>query len=268
MELILPEIVAVGIYNTSVAVKRKTVTDNRKTVMFEIELPIEKGGVSSINAQQMPIDTNTLICAKPGQIRHTKLPFVCYYMHIIVQKGSIYETLMGFPDFIKTEKSGIYRTLFERLYKYYEGGVGNHEMILQSIILEIIYTLAADAKRITAHAHTKSNNYTAIEKSIAYIKENPTENLSLDRLAATAGFSKVYFHNCFKASTGQTLHAYVETQRMKMAANMLVSTNKTLTEIAYECGFSSQSYFSYAFKRKTGLTPREYVCRVYEQFGE
>lgn len=268
MELILPEIVAVGIYNTSVAVKRKTVTDNRKTVMFEIELPIEKGGVSSINTQQMPIDTDTLICAKPGQIRHTKLPFVCYYMHIIVQKGSLYETLMGFPDFIKTEKSEKYRTLFERLYKYYEDGVGNHEMILQNIILEIIYNLASDAKRVTAHERTKSNNYAVIEKAIAYIKENPTEALSLDRLAATAGFSKVYFHNCFKASTGQTLHAYVETQRMKMAANMLVSTNKTLTEIAYECGFSSQSYFSYAFKRKTGLTPGEYVCRVYEQFGE
>ena len=91
MELVLPEIVAVGIYNSSVAVKGRTVTKNRKTVMFEIELPMEDGGVSSINSEQMPIKTNTLICAKPGQMRHTRIPYICSYVHIILREGSLYE---------------------------------------------------------------------------------------------------------------------------------------------------------------------------------
>ena len=40
----------------------------------------------------------------------------------------------------------------------------------------------------------------------------------------------------------------------------------TLTEIAYICGFSSQSYFSYAFKRHTGMTPRAYAKKLVEVY--
>lgn len=39
----------------------------------------------------------------------------------------------------------------------------------------------------------------------------------------------------------------------------MLTTDMTLTEIAYNCGFSSQSYFSFVFKRKMGKTPREYI---------
>lgn len=268
MEIVLPEIVAVGIYHSSVAVKGRTVTKNRKTVMFEIELPTEAGGVSTINSEDMPIRTDTLICAKPGQMRHTRLPFTCYYMHVILREGSLYEALMDMPNFIRTGKSETYRALYERLCKHYGIGTENEEIILQSIMLEIIYNLIDDANRIAVRERVKSSNYAVIERTIAYIKENPTSELSLEKLATMAGFSPVYFHNCFKASTGQTLHTYVETQRLKMAANMLVSSDRTLTEIAYECGFSSQSYFSYVFKRKMGVTPREYAQKVFEKYGE
>ena len=49
--------------------------------------------------------------------------------------------------------------------------------------------------------------------------------------------------------------------------NMLIASDKTLTEIAYACGFSSQSYFSFAFKRKMKLTPREYAAKIAGQYG-
>ena len=49
---------------------------------------------------------------------------------------------------------------------------------------------------------------------------------------------------------------------------MLVTTNCTLAKIAYECGFSSQSYFSYAFKRKMCKTPRKYAKDVFKRYEE
>jgi AraC-like DNA-binding protein len=58
-----------------------------------------------------------------------------------------------------------------------------------------------------------------------------------------------------------------EEQRIKKAANMLLTTDYTLTKIAYECGFSSQSYFSYAFKRRMNVTPREYAKKVFNKYG-
>lgn len=266
MNLILPEIVAIGIYNSQIAVKNRTVTKNRKTTMFELEIPIEKGGIAYLNSDKMRIQPNMVICAKPGQTRHTKLPFKCYYIHMIVRDGILYNALLDIPNFVKTDKYENYFALFKKMCKYYDTKLENDEIILHSLVLEFIYLLINDSKKVLLRERTKQNNYAAIEKSIQYIKDNLTEDLSLDTIADHVGFSPIHFHNSFKASTGKTLREYVEEQRIKKAANMLVATNATLTQIAYECGFSSQSYFSYAFKRKMKLTPREYAKQVFERY--
>ncbi len=266
MKLSLPEIVSIGIYNSQIAAKNKVITKNRKTTMFEIEIPVEEGGISYINSEEMPIEPNMVICAKPGQIRHTKLPFKCYYIHIIVREGGLYDSLMDIPNFVKTDKYKKYYGIFKELSKYYDTAVENDEIILHSLILELIYTLICDSRKTVLQERIKNSNYVAIEKVIKFIKENLTADLSLEAIADYAGFSPVHFHNCFKASTGRTLHEYVEEQRIKKAANMLLTTDNTLTEIAYECGFSSQSYFSYAFKRRMNLTPREYTKQIFSRY--
>ena len=113
---------------------------------------------------------------------------------------------------------------------------------------------------------SKSSNSRTIERTLEYIDNNLSEDLTLERMAALANFNTIYFHKLFKASTGKTLHTYVEDQRIKKSINMLISTDMTLAQIAYECGFSSQSYFSYAFKRKMNATPREYMKSVQLQY--
>ena len=67
-------------------------------------------------------------------------------------------------------------------------------------------------------------------------------------------------------AVGKTLHEFVEEQRLKEAVNLLVASNMTLAEIAYSCGFSSQSYFSFAFKRKMKTTPRKYTAKLNEMY--
>lgn len=266
MELKLPQIVAVGIYNSIFAVKNKTVTKNRKTTMFEIEIPIDNGGISYINSDSMPIKPNMVICAKPGQVRHTKLPFKCYYIHMIVPNGKLRDVLMSIPNYVKTNKYEKYYEIFTKLCEYYQTVIELDEIIIQSLVLELVYTLINDSKKLTMFNRVKSNNYKTIEQTITYIKENLTSDLSLESVANQVGFSPVHFHNVFKSSTGRTLREYVEEQRIKKAANMLVTTNYTLAQISYECGFSSQSYFSYAFKRKMDKTPRKYAEEIFKQY--
>lgn len=268
MDLMLPEIVSIGIYNSQFAQKNTSVSKNRKTTMFEIEIPIEKGGVSFINSEQMGITPNIVICAKPGQMRHTKFPFKSYYIHMIIKEGFLYDTLMDVPNYIKTEKYNKYLSIFEKMCKYYDTSLENDEIQLHSLILELIYTLVSESEKLIFRENIKSNNYRTLEKAINYIKENITSDLSLETVSSYAGFSPIYFHNMFKASTGQNLREYVEDIRIKKAVNMLVATNFTLTEIAYECGFSSQSYFSYVFKRKMKITPREYAKRAFKKYEE
>ena len=133
-EIILPEIVAIGIYDSRVAVKNKTITRNRKTTMFEIELPMEENGISFINEDRAPITTDMIICAKPGQTRHSKLPFKCYYVHMVLVQGPLYDMLMDIPNYVMTQKSSEYQEIFTELGKYYETGFDNDNVILQSLL--------------------------------------------------------------------------------------------------------------------------------------
>ena len=266
MEIILPEIVAAGIYNSQIAAKNNTITKNRKTTMFEIEIPIEDGGISYIDLEEKNISPNIVICAKPGQIRHTNLPFKCHYIHIILNAGTLYDILTDVPVFIQTKNPEEYRKIFEGLCKHSDSSLESSKIKVFSLILDLIYLLDRDSKKKLYRDKLKSGTYEIIENVIKYIKENLTSDLSLNAVASYASFSPIHFHNCFRAATGKTLHEYVEEQRIKKAVGLLVSTDLTLTDISYECGFSSQSYFSYAFKRKMKMTPREYVKEIYKRY--
>ena len=263
--MILPEIVAVGIYNSQITAKNLKTSKNRRTSMFEIELPIEDGGISHIDGNSKRINTNMLICAKPGQIRHTKFPFKCYYVHIIVHNGALYDTLMSIPDFFETDKVNIYKEIFIKLNKYYSTPSNNEEIILQILLLELIYTINKDSTFKNKNGNF-TKNYSTVEKSLQYIKEHITEDLSLEKVANAMSFSPIHFHNTFKAAVGKTLRDYVEEQRLKKAINLLTTTDYSLTKISFECGFSSQSYFSYVFKRRMKKTPREYAKEIYSSY--
>ena len=230
--------------------------------MFEIELPFGDGGVSYIDDSSHQICENVIICAKPGQIRHTRLPFKCYYIHMIVNEGQIFDILSSMPNYIEISNTVEIRDIFVSLDKYYNTGISENDIMLQSLVMKLVYSLTQYSPWRNMPHNAKQNNSKVIEDTLEYISKNFASPLSLDHLAARANFSTTYFHKLFKASTGKTLHEYVEEERIKKSVELLLSTDMTLTEIAYECGFSSQSYFSYTFKRKMSLPPREYVKNI------
>ncbi len=265
-DIILPEIVAVGIYNAQIAIKNREITKNRKTTMFEIELPLESGGFSYIDEECAPISNDIVICAKPGQLRHTKLPFKCYFIHMIIHEGELCDRLMEMPSYVKISDRKIYEDIFKQLYAYYDTALDKHRLLMQSRILELIYLLCDHTSK--QGFQSKSSNKEMIEKVIKYIKANLASDLSLNTVAEYASFSPIHFHNCFKRSTGKTLREFVEEQRLQKAINLLISTDMTLSEIAYECGFSSQSYFSSVFKQKMKTTPRKYAKEIQQKYEE
>lgn len=260
--MILPEIIAAGIYNSQIAVKNTAISKDRKTTVFEIELPMECGGISYIDGNPMPISPNTVICAKPGQIRHTKFPFKCYFLHISLHSVILYDTLLRIPDFLKVNQPEAYLTIFSKLVRCFHAPAEN-EILLQSLVLELIDTMDRDAK-----SRCKSTgNAVFIESARSYIHAHLTEDLSLKNVANAVAISPIYFHNSFKAAMGKTLREYVEEKRIKRAIHLLMTTDHTLTEIAFDSGFSSQSYFSYVFKRKMGKTPREYIQEINSRYA-
>ncbi|MBO5726963.1 MAG: helix-turn-helix transcriptional regulator [Clostridia bacterium] len=268
MNIILPEIVTIGIYNSNLSAKNQAITKSRRTKHFEIELPIENGGTSYIDNTSHPIVPDLIICSRPNQVRHTKTPYKCYYIHFMLADGELYRILNTLPNYINLKSNEKYNKIFKQLTEYYDYSTDNSEIILQGLLLQLIYMLQKEGAFSVALHGISNSNIEAINDTIKYINNNLTADLSLETLSKRAGFSKIHFHNTFKTATAKTLRIFVEEQRIKKAAQLLISTKKTLTEITYECGFSSQSYFSYAFKRKMGLTPRQYATQVFKRYEE
>ena len=260
--IILPEIVMAGVYDAQNVYRDRMQTPARTTTMFELELPIGNGGISYIGKEKQNITDNVIICAKPGVIRHTKLPYRCYFVHMIVSEGLLWENLMRLPPYIPIEGRDEYEPIFKQLSHFIQNSSPRRNILYMGKLLELIYLLSSLNNRIS-----DPKNETVI-RAISYIKDHLENDLSLTSISTYAGLSPTYFHNLFKKYTGKTLREYIEEQRIKKSTELLVSTDMTLASIAYACGFSSQSYFSYAFKRKTNMTPREYAenyFRKYEQ---
>ena len=261
----LPSIVSAGIFDSRVVRKNTVISKNRKTTMFEIELPMEEGGISYIDSGETPIVRGTVICAKPDQMRHTKFPYQCYFVHMSVPSGELYDALMNTPAFFKTEQFERYEEIFKKLIKAYNALSSKEEILLQSLVLELIYTTSKDSAAEVAGNKAVGNGL-LIQNALRFIKEHLTEDLTLETVSAAMSLSPIYFHNTFKFAVGKTLRDYVEEQRIRRAITLLQTTDFSLAKIAYECGFSSQSYFSSVFKRRMKMTPRAYVQELYTKY--
>jgi AraC family transcriptional activator of pobA len=95
---------------------------------------------------------------------------------------------------------------------------------------------------------------------LQYISENIEQPLDFQKLAEQYNYSYDRFRHLFKERVGMPLHQYVLQQRIEKAKFLLsLNPNNPLTEIAFECGFTSSSQFSNIFLAKTGMTPTRYI---------
>ena len=91
-----------------------------------------------------------------------------------------------------------------------------------------------------------------------YIRENVGEEISNTEIGAIFGYHPFYVSKMLKDKKGQTLRQYIIGYRLKAAKRLLELTEKTVSEIAEETGFTDASYFTKSFKSAFGITPKEY----------
>lgn len=102
----------------------------------------------------------------------------------------------------------------------------------------------------------QSENSSRLNRAIDYILYNYNKELSLEKLSEIACLSRYYFHRQFHLIMGETLNDFIRRIRLENATfKLLLDQYKPITEIAYECGFSSSQNFSRSFKAKFSMTP-------------
>jgi AraC family transcriptional regulator len=116
-------------------------------------------------------------------------------------------------------------------------------------------TQANDSKQ----KYQREEYVSRINRVIDYIEINIDIELSLENLAKVANFSRFHFHRIFRAMVGETLNQFIQRIRIeKAAAQLIVNPKKSITEIAFDCGFSGSATFARAFKETFQMSASEW----------
>ena len=141
-------------------------------------------------------------------------------------------------------------------------------------LLKILHHFAASTERrsLASPAYSpslKEQDISRLDEVLGYIRRNKTGNVTLEQAAAVAKMSAKSFCRFFKANTGKTLVEYLHELRIGEACRLLLETDQSVSEIAFECGFNNLSNFNRRFRELKSVTPREYRRRIpIDPFGQ
>ncbi len=151
------------------------------------------------------------------------------------------------------ESDVLMQEAFEQLAHHLERVGSDHHPLQEGLYKQLKQGLAqrADGKPQTAKDIVLAARH-AIERNFA------SNDLSLINLCAQLNVSMSYFSSIFKNETGQTFVEFLTDVRMRNAKKLLTESNLMLYTIAERVGYDSAAYFTAAFKKNTGFTPKEY----------
>lgn len=116
----------------------------------------------------------------------------------------------------------------------------------------------ADQYCLLVQRHGSEGYSRPVQTAMLYVRQHLGEPLSLRTVAAALGCNGSYFSALFKKETGQTLTEFILQERMRLAANLLLTTRLQVQTIAQYCGYLDVNYFCRAFRQTTGCSPSTY----------
>ena len=114
----------------------------------------------------------------------------------------------------------------------------------------------AAEKGSSSLASSKRND--AARAIISWIRRHYAEDVSIERIAEAVRYSPGECSRIFRAVTRSTIFDYLRLWRVMEASRLLRETSLPVSEIAYECGFSSPSHLISSFRKIVGQTPLQY----------
>lgn len=152
--------------------------------------------------------------------------------------------------------------LFEQVLKEYSDLAGKADESAASYVIAIV-NLLTEATRYEKKRHFRyidASSYSQLsQRIICYLEDHYAQELSLDALSEAMGYNKSYLCVAFKRDTQSTILDCLNMIRIRRAAELIVYSDHSLTQVADMCGFSSDSHFNRVFVKYVGITPGQ--CR-------
>lgn len=228
----------------------------RTVIYHELEMYLTDGNISVINNVQHKQHKGNILAAKPGDRRYSIGSFESYYIRFACSDPEIVSALNSLPPVFSPEDIDNIKIIFKNFtYSHQLSGISK-TLFQQGNLAELISLL------ITGNEKKYCGKYErylpAVFSACEFIEKNYAQHIALSHISASANLSPNFFHSVFKSIKNITPAQYLLNIRVMHAKEMLIKSNAPISEIALDCGFESQSYFNYVFKKYTTLTPKAY----------
>ena len=179
------------------------------------------------------------------------------YMRKAMQLGSA-DYILKPIEYEELER--ILETMTGRLRRRAESAAGDEKPETVSVPAHVLQKLAAEEKGNPGES--------AVAAVTDYIHRHLHEQIQIPKLAEQVYLNEQYLARLFKKSMGLSILEYVTQERLKLARELLRSTDYPINRVADSVGYDNYSYFARLFKRETGMTPQEFRQRGGKPEGE
>ena len=229
---------------------------------YEIELVIEGKGSQIINGNKYEMTPNTLFLYHINDYHEifADEPLLIYniaFNRVVIDETTISDIFDYENEIVislSNHRLNQITNIMEMIKDIYESSRTNKKMILSHLLnAMLLIAIGSEQKEKIHNAQDASFN-----NILRYIHENFRRSPSLDEISAYSGYQKNYFCDLFKKKTSMTYIEYLTAYKLNYSKKLLKVTNKTIKEIAEECGFNSANNFIREFKKKFNITPKQY----------
>ena len=162
--------------------------------------------------------------------------------HVSQASAEVYNTLNSIFNLMQKKLPGYRLFVISEIYRFFA-------LVIKDKLCE---------QNFSALNSADEKSSATLKNVLSYIRENYDKPLTLEQISKVAKMSDKYFCSFFKKMTNKTPIDYLICYRIECSARLLCTTDLSVTDIAYSCGFNDLSYFIKTFKLLKGVTPKEF----------
>lgn len=156
---------------------------------------------------------------------------------------------------LNTHDFATVKKMIEQMIDEYSRKEDGWQTVVYTLFIQLCVMLSKTYQQSSADT---DREVMKLSRAIAYIEKNFCEDISVSELAAECGYSERQLSRLFKLTFSATPNLYITNLRMQKAQQLLGSTDMSVGEVSWNCGYDDQNYFSRVFRKHVGTTPTKF----------
>lgn len=233
----------------------------------ELILCLKGQGEVQVQGKVWPVKAGELVwidCGQPHVFRCVpQNPWEVYWLRFDGPQGARWATNLAVkthPIFAGLALRPI-RAIFDRIFERLQAPDVSTDAWLNSDLAQLVAILTESRQASGLLAGGDHTMPERLRKPIETMRLKFFQPWRVPELAAMAGMSPSHFFRVFKQHLGTSPHEWLRRERITHAKRRLIETDEAIKQVASQCGYSDQFFFSRDFKQVTGFTPTDFRKR-------